>query len=112
GRGQIGPYVGFPAAGGHLGGGDEADYFVFRTSADSGTTFIAQACWLPALNANLLDFTLYKVIDGQPLITVASSNSKDKACELPQPFWNLPLEPNTKYLFALIHVEGEGRYDA
>jgi len=112
GSGQIGPYIEFRGPGGHLGGGDEADYFVFKTSSAPGTTFIANACWDANLHVNLLDFTLYKVVDGQPLIVVDSSNRTDDDCERPQPFWNLALEPDTKYLFALIHVEGEGFYEA
>jgi hypothetical protein len=112
GSGQIGPYVGFRAGGGHLGGGDAADAFVFRTSSAAGTTFIASACWDAGLNVNLLDFALYQVVDGQPLIPVASSSSTNTACEYPQPFWSLPLEPDTKYLFVLTHVDGEGTYEA
>lgn len=112
GAGQIGPYIEFFGNGGHLGGGDEADYFVFKTGTTPGTTFIANACWNADLHVNLLDFVLYKVIDGQPLIVVDSSNRTDTDCERPQPFWSLPLEPDTKYLFAMIHVEGEGFYQA
>src|SRR5262249_47266958 len=67
GLGQIGPYVGLFGAGGHIGGGDEADWFVFRTGHDPGTTFIATACWDPALHVNLLDFALYQFFEGQPL---------------------------------------------
>jgi hypothetical protein len=112
GSGQIGPYIGLPAgAGSHLGGDDVADYFVFRTSPDTGSTFIARACWDPSLNVNLLDIALYKVVAGQPLIPVASSNSTDKTCDGLEPF-NIPLEPDTTFLFALINVEGEGEYNA
>jgi hypothetical protein len=112
GTGQIGPYVGLFTTGGHLGGGDVADYFVFKTDSAAGTTFIARACWDAGLKVNLLDFALYQVVDGQPLIPIASSSSSDTTCEFPQPFWSLPLAPDTKYLFALTHVEGEGDYEA
>lgn len=111
GSGQIGPYIGPTGSGSHLGGGDNADYFVFRTASTAGTTFIAGACWDAALNVNLLDFALYKVVDGQPLILVTSSTSSDTRCERQNPF-SIGLAPDTKYLFALIRVEGEGNYQA
>jgi hypothetical protein len=111
GAGQIGPYIGSSTTGGHLGGDDVADYFVFRTSSAAGTTFIASACWDAALNVNLLDIALYKVEGGQQLIPVVSAQSSDKTCERLQPF-NIPLEPDTTFLFALIHVEGESDYTA
>jgi hypothetical protein len=111
GSGQIGPYIGPQGTGSHLGGADVADYFVFRTSPAPGTSFIASACWDPALNVNLLDIVLYQVIDGEPLVPVASSSNPDKTCDRLEPF-SIPLAPDTEYLFALIHVEGEGQYEA
>jgi len=107
GIGQIGPYVDR----GHIGGADRADYFVFRTGDSSDITWIAGACWDAQLDVNLLDFTLYKVIDGQPLIPISSANSQGKTCETQLPF-SIPLERNTKYLFAVFHVEGEADYTA
>lgn len=112
GSGQIGPYIGlFEAPDGHLGGGDEVDYFVFRTAAGAESSFIAGACWDPALNVNLLDHALYKVIDGQPLILVKSTSGADTDCEVQEPF-QIPLEPDSKYLFVVTHVDGEGDYNA
>jgi hypothetical protein len=113
GGGQIGPYIEEFTGGGHLGGGDEADYFVFRTApaAAGASTFIAQACWDGALNVDLLDIALYKVVDGQPLIPVISAATNSTACER-LPMFNVPLEADTKYLFALTHVAGAGAYQA
>jgi hypothetical protein len=109
--GQIGPYIGPMGGGSTLGGGDNADYFVFRTAPVAGATFIANVCWDDTLNVNLLDLALYKVVDGQPLIPVMSSTSSNIKCEMQVPF-NIDLAPDTKYLFALIHVEGAATYHA
>jgi len=111
GRGQIGPYVGGLAGSGHLGDGDAADYFVFRTSADLDTTFIASACWDSTLNVNLLDIFLYRVVDGKTLVPIASSTDTGTACDRLMPF-NIPLEPNSEYLLGLVGVEGEATYQA
>jgi len=100
---QIGPYVGH----GHLGGGDEADYFVFRSN-HAMTTMIAGATW--PLQVDLLDFALYKVVDGQPPIPVAASHATTLGGEFPSPPWQIALEPDTKYLFAILHVTGESDY--
>jgi hypothetical protein len=112
GAGQIGPYIGlFDAEDGHLGAGDEADYFVFRTAPVVTSMFIAGACWDAALNIDLLDFALYKVIDGQPLVLVTKTSTPSTSCEVQQPF-SIPLDADSKYLFAVTHVAGEGSYSA
>jgi hypothetical protein len=109
GEGQIGPYIEAQTGKTHIGGSDVADYFVFRTSSQTGSTLISQACWDAAMNVNLLDIELWKV-DGQTLIPVASSRSTNTGCEAPR--WNLPLAPATTYLYAILSVEGEGLYGA
>jgi hypothetical protein len=40
-----------------------------------------------------------------------SSSSTSTSCETQHPF-QIALEADTKYLFAVTHVEGEGTYEA
>ncbi len=95
---------------GHLGGADPADYFVFRTN-DTALRFQMVSCWTTS-GINLLDFTLYKIIDGQPLVTVASYTSTSPSVEPPGVVPSVAIEANAKYLLAIINIEGESDYRA
>jgi len=85
---------------GSLGGTDVADYFVFRSSPQGGN-FHNGPCWDQTTAPNLMDFYLYKVVDGHVGAMVGSSATTDPACENIGGAADVAMEPSTIYLLEL-----------
>ncbi len=89
-----------------IGGADTADFYVFGSGPV--TKLHLQPCW-QSPQVNLLDYYLYKAVDGQPLAMIGSSTTTDVACET-HADWTL--EPNTRYVIEIRSVTGQGAYQS
>jgi hypothetical protein len=87
-------------ASGQLGGTDTEDYFVFRSSPQGGN-FHNGPCWDGSAAPNLIDFYVYKVVDGTVGPMVGSSATTDPACENTTGTADFAMEASTVYLLEM-----------
>ncbi|HTM20874.1 MAG TPA: hypothetical protein VL172_10210 [Kofleriaceae bacterium] len=88
------------AESGSLGGTDRADFFVFRSSPQGGM-FHAAPCWDGTAAPNLIDFYVYKVVDGHVDSMAGSSTATDDGCENLTATADVTMEASTVYLLEL-----------
>jgi hypothetical protein len=91
-----------------IGGGDSANYFVFRTSADAGTLSF-DFCFTPSITA--MTATLWQVSNSQEVQPPVGSWQSTGTCVTNTPGLTA-IQANTVYLFGLTATGDAGTYSA
>jgi len=100
-----------------IGGGDNADYFVFRSGPMAGQ-FTFDICW--SGNVTSMTAELWKVVNGQQVLpsihqwtaTSMMGVGGNMGCVMTAASGDAPLEANPVYLFGVTATGGAGMYFA
>jgi hypothetical protein len=95
-----------------IGGGDNADYFVFRSGAMAGEFSLGSSglCWGPPLTS--LTATLWKVANGMQVLPPIHTWTNSVNNCLMSMMGDAPVEANTVYLLGVFGTGGAGMYAA